>query len=65
MRMVVTLETIHKEMQKVSRKLHSLLRIPEDEGGLTEEACKKLDKAREDMAHGKFVSHEEIKDKYG
>jgi hypothetical protein len=46
-------------------ELHRLLCILDDEGELTNEACKQIDKAREDMAQGKFISHEEIKAKYG
>ena len=42
-----------------------LLAMLDDEGELTDEACQELQKAREEMARGKFVSHEEIKAKYG
>ena len=62
MKMAITLETIHKEIQQVRTQLHRLL---DDEGNLSEEARLEIKKAREEMAHGEFISHEEIKAKYG
>ena len=63
--MAITLETIHREMQQVRGELYILRCMLEDEGELTDEACQKLQKAREEMDRGKFISHEEIKVKYG
>jgi hypothetical protein len=37
----------------------------EDDGELTDEACQKLQKAREEMGRGEYISHEEIKAEYG
>ncbi|MFC1635400.1 hypothetical protein ACFL5Z_11205 [Planctomycetota bacterium] len=63
--MAITLETIHREMQQVRRELYILRCMLEDEGELTNEACQKLQKAREEMDKGKYISHEKIKAEYG
>ena len=65
MKMAITLETIHREIQQVKGQLHRLLGMLDDEGELTDEARQKLRRAREEMAHGKLVSHENIMAKYG
>jgi hypothetical protein len=64
MKMAITLETIHREMQQVRRELYILRCMLEDEGELTDEACQKLQKAREQMNKGKYISHEKIKAEY-
>lgn len=48
MKMAITLETIHREIQQVKAELHRLLCILEDDDELTDEARLKLQKARED-----------------
>lgn len=63
--MAITLETIHKDIQQVKGELYILRSMLEDEDELTDEARQELEKAREEMAHGKFVRHEEIMAKYG
>jgi len=63
--MAITLATIHREIQQVRAELHRLLCILDDDGELTDEACQKLQKAREEMGRGKYISHEDIKGKYG
>jgi hypothetical protein len=63
--MAITLETIHREIQEVRGQLHRLLAMLDDEGELTDEACQKLQKAREEMARGEYISHERIRAKYG
>ena len=52
-------------MQQVRKELHRPLCILDDEGELTDEACQKLQKAREEMARGEYISHERIRAKYG
>ena len=63
--MAITLATIHREIQQVRAELHRLLCILDDDGELSDEACQKLQKAREEMDRGEYISHEEIKAKYG
>ena len=65
MKMAITIETIHREMQQVKAELLKLRSMLENEGNLTDEARRKCEKAREEMAKGEFVSHEEIMAKYG
>jgi len=38
---------------------------PSDEGELTDEARRELEEAREQMARGEYVTHEEVMAKYG
>ena len=64
-KMAITLETVHREIQQVKADLHRLLFTLDDEGELTDEACQKLQKAREEMNKGKYISHEKIKAEYG
>ena len=61
MGMVITLETIHKDVQLVRRELHTLKCLLESDGELTNEACHKLQKAREEMDKGKYISHEKVR----
>lgn len=63
--MAITLETIHREIQQVKAELHRLRSVLADDGELTDEACQKLQKAREEMGRGQYISHEKIKAKYG
>jgi hypothetical protein len=65
MKIAITLETIHSEIQQVRAELHRLLCILEDDGELTDEACHKLQKAREETSRTEYISHEEIMAKYG
>ena len=64
-KMAITLETIHKEIQQVKVELYILRAMLANEGELTDEARQELQKAREEMSHGEFVGHEEIMAKYG
>ncbi len=63
--MAITLETIHKEIQQVKSDLHRVRSMLEDEGELADEARRDLARAREEMAKGKFVGHEEVMARYG
>jgi len=65
MKITITLETIHEEIQQVRSELHRLLFILEDDGELTDEACKKLQKARDEMDKAKYISHQKVKAEYG
>jgi iron-sulfur cluster repair protein YtfE (RIC family) len=64
-KMAITLETIHRDIQQVKADLHRLLYMLDDEGILTDEARLELKKAREEMACGVYVGHEMIMEKYG
>jgi len=63
--MTVRLETIYREIQQVKSELHRVRDMLTDEGELTEEARRELDEARKEMAHGQYVTHEEVVAKYG
>ena len=63
--MVITLETIHRKIQQVKAELNILRNMLGDEGELTDGARKELQKARKDMSHGKYVSHEDVVAQYG
>ena len=65
MKMTITLETIHGDLQRVKEELNILRNMLGDEGELTDEVRHELQKARKEMAKGEFVSHEEIVAKYG
>lgn len=65
MKMAITLETIYQDIRLLRSELHTLLRMLDDEGELTDKARQELKKARKEMACGEFVSHEEIMAKYG
>ena len=65
MGIVITLETIHADIQQVKIELNKLLTMLDDESELTDEACEELQKARKEMSQGKSISHEEIMAKYG
>jgi AraC-like DNA-binding protein len=63
--MTITLETIHQDMQKIKSELTFLRHIMEEECELSDETKRRLEKARQDMNKGKYISHEDIKAKYG
>jgi predicted transcriptional regulator len=65
MKMAVTLETIHKDIQQLKNELHRVRSMLEDEGELTDEVRRELKEAREEMDRGEHVAHEEIMAKYG
>jgi len=46
--MTITLEAIYEDIRLLRAELHRLLCILEDKGELTDEACQKLQKAREE-----------------
>jgi len=63
--MTVTLDTIYQEIQEVKSELHRVRNMLEDEGELTDEACRDLANARDQMARGEYATHEEVMAKYG
>ena len=63
--MTVTLDTIYQEIQQVKSELHRVRNMLEDEGELTDEARRDLEEARDQMARGEYVPHEEVMAKYG
>ena len=63
--MRITLEAIHQEIQQVKSELHRVRSMLEDDRGLSEEACRDLATARDEMTHGDYVTHEEVMAKYG
>ena len=63
--MAVTLETIHEDMQKIKQDLVFLRHVMEEEYELSTEARRKLQAARERMARGDHIPHEDIMKKYG
>jgi len=65
MKMAVTLETIHQNIQQLKSELHRVRNLLEEEGELTEAARRELKEAREEMDRGEHVTHEEIVAKYG
>jgi uncharacterized coiled-coil DUF342 family protein len=65
MDMTVTLETLYQEIQQVKDELHWVRSMLEDEGELTDEARRGIEEAREQMARGNYVTHEEIMTNYG
>lgn len=65
MKMTVTLETIHKEIQQVKGELHVLRSMLNKDSDLTNEARRELEKARKETAKGEYISHEEIMAKHG
>jgi len=65
MDMTVTLDTIYQEIQQVKSELHRVRNMLEDEGELTDEARRDLEEARDQMARGEYVPHEEVMAKYG
>jgi uncharacterized coiled-coil DUF342 family protein len=65
MDMAVTLETLYQEIQQVKNELHWVRSMLEDEGELTDEARRDIEEAREQMARGDYVTHEEIMARYG
>jgi len=62
--MAITLETIHKDIQQVKGEL-CILRSMLEDSELTDQARQELETAREEMARGKFICHEELMAKYG
>jgi uncharacterized coiled-coil DUF342 family protein len=65
MDMTVTLETLYQEIQQVKNELHRVRSMLEDEGELTDETRQDIEEAREQMARGDYVTHEEIMARYG
>jgi hypothetical protein len=65
MKMAIALGTIYKEIQQLRRELHNLKCMLDDEVELTDEACQKLQKTREETDRREYISHEEIMAKYG
>lgn len=63
--MTVTLETLYREIQQVKNELHWVRSMLEDEGELTDDARRDIEEAREQMARGDYVTHEEIMARYG
>jgi len=63
--MTVTLETIYQEIQQVRSELHRVRDMLADEGELADDARRELDEAGEEMAHGQYVTHEDVVAKYG
>ena len=63
--MVVTLETIHKDIQKIINELVFLQHVMEEEYELSDEARQKLQSVREHMDKGEYISHETVVKKYG
>ena len=63
--MAVTLEMIHKDMQRIRSEVHLLRDVIEWEWRLSNKAHRELDKAREEMAKGEYVTHEDVMDRYG
>ena len=58
--MAVTLEIIHKDMQRIKKELSLLRHLVEEDYELSDEARQKLQKARVDMDSGEYVFHEEM-----
>jgi len=65
MKMAITLETIHQDIEQLKNELHKVRSMLEDESELTEEARRELKVAREEMDSGEHVAHERIMGKYG
>ena len=65
MKMAITLETIHKDIQQLRDELDRVRSMLADDGDLTEEVRRELKEAREEMDRGECISHEEIMAKYG
>ena len=63
--MTVTLDTIYQEIQQVKSEPHRVRDMLGDEGELADEARRDLANARDQMARGNYVTHEEIMAKYG
>ena len=58
--MVVTLETLHREMKHMKNELHLLRYMMEEEYDLSEETIKKLEIARK-TPRSEYIRHEDVK----
>ena len=65
MNMPVTLEMIHREMRQIRSEIHLLRDMMEGEWQLSDATRRELHKAREEMAKGEYVRHDDIMAKYG
>jgi hypothetical protein len=63
--MPVTLEMIHREMQQLKSEIHLLRDMMEGEWKLSDATRRELRKAREEMAQGEYVRHDDVVAKYG
>jgi len=63
MKMAITLETIHKEIQQMQNELCLLKHIMEEEYELSERTQEKLNRARKTL-RSEYISHEHIKQKF-
>ena len=65
MNMPVTLEMIHREMQRIRTDIHLLQDMMEDKWQLSAVTRRGLRKAREEMAKGEYIGHDDMMAKYG